>query len=119
MDFKQAVITCLRYKYADFRGRAGKAEFWWFFLFQVVLLLVAGMIHDVVYGVVALLLVLPGLAVGARRLHDVGKSGWFLLLGLIPLVGFLILVYFWIQPSAPANEWGPGPEAPGVPANAV
>ena len=112
MDIKQAVLTCVRDKYVDFKGRAGKEEFWWFFLAQVIVLLVAGLIHDVVYVVVALALLLPGLGAGARRLHDTGKTGWLMLLGLIPILGFVVLVYFWVQPSAPANEWGAGPATP-------
>lgn len=124
MDIKQAVTVCLKDKYFDFNGRAGKEEFWWFFLAQVIVLVVAGVISQLLYGLVALALLLPGLGVGARRLHDAGKSGWFLLLGLIPLLGFLVLVYFWIQPSAPANEWGAGPSgapdaAAAVPPGAV
>ena len=112
MDFKQAVLTCLRDKYVDFKGRAGKAEFWWFFLAQIIVLVVAGMISDILYVIVALALLLPGLAVGARRLHDTGRSGWWLLLGLIPLIGFIVLVVFWVGNSTPANEWGEGPSGP-------
>jgi uncharacterized membrane protein YhaH (DUF805 family) len=117
MDIKQAVITCLRDKYFDFNGRAGKPEFWWFFLAQVIAMIVASVISDMLYWLVALGLIAPGLGVGARRLHDTGKSGWFQLLGLIPLLGFLVLVYFWIQPSAAANQYGAAPEAePATPA---
>ncbi|MBA2675774.1 DUF805 domain-containing protein [Ramlibacter sp.] len=114
MDIKQVVITCLRDKYVDFKGRAGKEEFWWFFLAQVVVLLVAGLLSNTLYVVAALALLLPGLGAGARRLHDTGKTGWLMLLGLIPVVGFIALVYFWIQPSVPANEWGAGPALPDV-----
>jgi len=116
MDFKQAVLTCLRDKYVDFNGRAGKPEFWWFFLAQVAAMLVAGMLGELIYALVALGLLLPGLAAGARRLHDAGKSAWFLLLGLIPLLGFIVLVYFWVQPSAGPNQYGPGPFEPTTPA---
>ena len=112
MDFKTAVLTCLRDKYADFKGRAGKAEFWWFFLFQIIVLVIAGVISDILYMLVALALLLPGLGVGARRLHDTGRSGWWLLLGLIPLLGFIVLVVFWVQNSGQANEYGEGPAAP-------
>jgi uncharacterized membrane protein YhaH (DUF805 family) len=108
MDFQQAVKTCLQ-KYATFEGRAGRPEFWWFFLAQFLLMVVAGMLGDIISAIAALALLLPGLAVGARRLHDIGKSGWFLLLGLIPFIGFLILLYFFVQPSGPANQWGAGP----------
>ena len=82
-DIQKAVKTCFN-KYADFTGRATRSEFWWFFLFQVIVLLIAGAVSDILYGVVALGLLLPGLAVGARRLHDIGKTGWLLLLWIIP-----------------------------------
>jgi uncharacterized membrane protein YhaH (DUF805 family) len=117
MDFKTAVLTCLRDKYVDFKGRAGKAEFWWFFLAQVIVLVVTGAISDILYIIAALALFLPGLGVGARRLHDTGRSGWWLLLGLIPLIGLIVLIVFWVQNSAPANEWGEGPA--GAPAAAA
>jgi uncharacterized membrane protein YhaH (DUF805 family) len=114
MSFSQAVTTCLR-KYVDFSGRAGRPEFWWFFLFQVVVMVVTGMLGEILNGLAALALLLPGLSVGARRLHDIGKSGWFLLLGLIPILGFLILLYWFVQPSAPANVYGPAQAAPDAP----
>jgi uncharacterized membrane protein YhaH (DUF805 family) len=105
-DFQAAVKTCLR-KYTDFTGRAARPEFWWFFLFQIILMVVTGMLSDILNLIAALGLLLPGLAVGARRLHDIGKSGWFLLVGLIPFVGWLVMLYWFVQPSAPANEYGP------------
>ncbi|HEX9719660.1 MAG TPA: DUF805 domain-containing protein [Ramlibacter sp.] len=116
MNFSQAVATCLR-KYVDFSGRAARPEFWWFFLFQVIVMAVTGMMSDILNGIAALALLLPGLSVGARRLHDIGKSAWFLLLGLIPILGFLVLLYWFVQPSAPANAYGPaesGSDAPTV-----
>ena len=109
MDFGQAIKTCFT-KYATFTGRAGRPEFWWFFLFQVIVLVVASMLGETVYILSTLALLLPGLAVGARRLHDVRKSAWFLLLGFIPVIGFLILLYWCTQQSDPqANEYGPLP----------
>ena len=105
-DFQAAIKTCLR-KYADFSGRAARPEFWWFFLFQVIVMVVTGMVSETLNGLAALALLLPGLAVGARRLHDIGKSAWFLLVGLIPFVGWLIMLYWFVQPSAAANEYGP------------
>lgn len=115
-DIQKAVKTCFR-KYADFSGRAARPEFWWFFLFQLVVLLIAGAISDVLYYIVALGLLLPGLAVGARRLHDIGKTAWLLLVGLIPVLGFLLLLYWFAQPTAGANAYGvaeASPEAPTV-----
>jgi len=105
MNFSQAISTCLR-KYVDFSGRAGRPEFWWFFLFQIIVMVVTGMMSDILSGIAALGLLLPGLSVGARRLHDIGKSAWFLLLGLIPILGFLVLLYWFVQPSKGANAYG-------------
>src|SRR5690606_25184088 len=66
MNFTEAVKACLN-KYATFSGRAGKPEFWWFFLFQVLVLVVTGMVSDILNALAGLALILPGLAVGARR----------------------------------------------------
>lgn len=104
-DFTDAVKACFA-KYANFSGRAARPEFWWFFLFQVAVFVVTGMVSEVLYWIAALALLLPGLAVGARRLHDIGKSGWFLLLGFIPIIGFLVLLYWFVQPSQGANQYG-------------
>ena len=112
MDFKQSVITCLKNKYADFNGRAGRPEFWWFALFCLVLGLVVQMIlGDIIGMLVNLALLLPSLAVGIRRLHDTDKSGWWLLLVFIPIVGIIVLIVFWVQDSqADSNAFGPSPK---------
>ncbi|MDM0105514.1 DUF805 domain-containing protein [Variovorax sp. J22R24] len=116
MNFQQAVQTCFR-KYVDFSGRASRPEYWWFILAYVVLAFVTGFIHEYLYFIVVLAFLLPLLAAGARRLHDIGKSGWWLLLGLIPVLGGLVLLYFTVQPSQPeSNEYGPPPAL--VPAGA-
>lgn len=117
MDFKQSVTACLR-KYVDFTGRAGRPEFWWFALFTLVLsLLVQMILGDIVAMLVNLGLLLPSLAVGARRMHDIGKSGWFQLIWLIPFLGWAVMIYFLVQPtSAGANQYGDGPALPDTPA---
>ena len=97
MDFMTATKTCLG-KYANFSGRASRPEFWWFFLFQVLALIVSGILGELVYGLVALGLLIPALAVGARRLHDVGRSGWWQLL-ILTGIGYLVLLFFWVQSS--------------------
>jgi len=97
MDFVSAIKSCLS-QYATFSGRAVRSEFWWFFLFQIIVMVVASFLGDVISGIVSLGLLLPALAVGARRLHDIGRSGWWQLLSLT-LIGFLVLVYWWAQPS--------------------
>jgi uncharacterized membrane protein YhaH (DUF805 family) len=110
MNFQQAVMTCLQ-KYVGFEGRASRSEYWWFFLFNIVLTIIAQVINVKLGGLVSLLLLLPGISAAVRRMHDIGKSGFYLLLGLIPLVG-LILLYWAVQPSQPeANQYGEPPTA--------
>ena len=113
MNFGQAISTCFS-KYVTFTGRASRPEFWWFFLFQIIVLIVTGMISNILYGIAALAMLLPGIAVGVRRLHDIGKTGWLLLIGLIPVVG-LLLLYWCVQPSEGPNQYDEG-AAPAVPA---
>ena len=106
MTFGESISTCLK-KYAAFDGRASRSELWWFFLFSLLAQAAGSVIGQIVAGLVALVLLLPGLAVSVRRLHDIGKSGWFVLIGLIPLIGVVILIYFYVQPGAAgANEYG-------------
>lgn len=97
MNFGQAISACLS-KYATFSGRASRPEFWWFFLFQVLVTVAAGMLGDMISGLVGLALLLPALAVGTRRLHDIGKSGWWQLL-MLTGIGLLVLIYWWVQPT--------------------
>jgi uncharacterized membrane protein YhaH (DUF805 family) len=104
-DIQKAVKTCFS-KYADFSGRAARPEFWYFALFQFVVLVVVGIVSQTLQGLVSLALLLPALAVGARRLHDIGKSAWFLLVGLIPFIGWLVMIYWFVQPSVATNEYG-------------
>ena len=98
MNFGQAISTCFS-KYATFSGRASRPEFWWFFLFQILVSMAASMLGDVVAGLVSLALLLPALAVGARRLHDIGKSGWWQLI-MLTVIGLLLLIYWWAQPAS-------------------
>ena len=103
MNFTQAVTTCLT-KYVTFSGRASRPEFWWFFLFQLVVSLVLSMVSETLSGLAALLLLLPSLAVGARRLHDIGRTGWWQLL-LFTGIGFFLLLFWWVQPSGDSERF--------------
>ena len=98
MNFGQAISTCFA-KYATFSGRASRPEFWWFFLFQILVSMAASMLGDVVAGLVSMALLLPALAVGARRLHDIGRSGWWQLI-MLTVIGLLLLIYWWVQPAS-------------------
>ena len=97
MNFGQAISVCLS-KYATFSGRASRPEFWWFFLFQILISLAASMLGETINGLLALGLVLPALAVGTRRLHDIGKSGWWQVI-MLTVIGLLVLIYWWVQPA--------------------
>ncbi|TFY97331.1 DUF805 domain-containing protein [Ramlibacter rhizophilus] len=106
MNFTDAVKTCLR-QYATFTGRASRPEFWWFMLFVLLLSMAASLIGPRVNALVTLLLLLPSIAVAARRLHDIDKSGWWQLVSLVPLVGWLVTLYWYVQPSQPSgNRFG-------------
>ncbi|MBO0654186.1 DUF805 domain-containing protein [Streptomyces triculaminicus] len=103
-------------KYATFSGRAGRPEFWMFTLISFVISIVLAVIDSAlgtapVIGLVySLAVLLPGLAVGTRRLHDIDRSGWWLLLALIPLLGSIVLLVFFALPGTPGeNSYGPKP----------
>ena len=126
MPFQDAVRICLQRKYVDFTGRARRSEYWFFFLFTVLAGIVGGILDGLfgwrggpyggtgpIQGLIQLALLLPSLAVGARRLHDTGRSGWWLLIALIPVVGWIILLVFFVQDSQQDNQYGPNPKVLG------
>lgn len=115
-------VKCLR-QYTDFTGRARRKEYWMYTLFNVIFVaLLAGIDYllgwfsieyriGVLSGIYSLAVLLPGLAVCVRRLHDIGKSGWYYLLGLIPIVGpIILLVYYCTEGDRFENAWGEDPK---------
>lgn len=98
MTFQESIKVCFN-KYVEFEGRAKRPEFWWFVLFTVVTSLVLGAISNALSGIFSLAVFLPSIAVGARRLHDIGKSGWWQLLWFIPVIGWIVLIYWAAQES--------------------
>jgi len=117
--------------YGDFRTRSRRKEYWMFVLFNIIFAIVAAIIDGVlgttfkmdlgmgeqsmgygyVYLLYALVTLVPGLAVSVRRMHDVGKSGWFLLIGLIPIIGAIwLLVLACTDGQLGPNKWGPNPK---------
>ena len=111
-------------QYADFSGRARRKEYWMFVLFNIIVAIIAGIIDGVLGlinpeigfgvfgGLYSLAAFIPGLAVSVRRLHDIGKSGWYYLLGLIPLLGAIVLlVWFCTEGEHGANKWGEDPKS--------
>jgi uncharacterized membrane protein YhaH (DUF805 family) len=104
MSFYQAISACLS-KYANFQGRATRSEFWWFYWFTVMMAWVTTLLAHAVGQeqgtltfAVTMLFLIPMLAVGSRRLHDTGRSGWWLLLSLT-LIGLIVLVFWWASAS--------------------
>jgi uncharacterized membrane protein YhaH (DUF805 family) len=120
MSFADAVRTCFT-KYAEFKGRAGRPEYWWFFLsyliaYSVVLIIASWLKASWLASIVALAYLIPLLAAAVRRLHDTGRSGWWYLIGLIPIVGTIILIVLLAQEGNPAsNEYGPPPGMTALP----
>ena len=101
LTFFEAVRACL-VKYADFDGRASRPEFWWFALFVLLVASALAYLSEVLSGFFLIIILLPLLAAGARRLHDTGRSGWWLLFLLAPVGGLVVLSYFWALPPVPA-----------------
>jgi DNA-binding CsgD family transcriptional regulator len=96
--FFGAIRVCLT-KYADFNGRAARAEFWWFALFVTLVTLALGYLSQELASVFSVAVLLPLLAAGARRLHDIGKSGWWQLFMLAPVAGFVLVAILWALPT--------------------
>jgi len=115
-------LKCLK-QYADFNGRARRKEYWMFTLLNMIFALLALIIDNVVgtaspelgYGVFyvlyALAMFIPGLSVSVRRLHDIGKSGWMVLIALIPIIGTIWILVLMVTDSHPEeNEYGQNPK---------
>ena len=121
MTFSEAVKSGFDH-YVKFDGRASRPAYWWWFLFTILVAVAASIIDaaigsfGVISGIAGLALLLPGLSVAIRRLHDTDHSGWWVLIGLIPIIGFIVLLFFYLRQSDPGeNRYGP-PPAEGVPA---
>ncbi|KAA6184389.1 DUF805 domain-containing protein [Thiohalocapsa marina] len=110
-------------KYTVFSGRAQRAEYWYFTLFNLLIAIGLGLVdsslgtlnpetgYGLFSGLYIILVLIPSLGVGVRRLHDTGRTGWWILVGLIPVIGTLILIFFFVQDSTPgSNAHGPNPK---------
>lgn len=99
-------------RYVDFAGRSNRPEFWWYQLAVFLLGLLTSAIDGAVLGmpvtntIVSLGLFIPGIAVGVRRLHDISRSGWWYLLVLVPIIGWIVLLVWFCQPGHDDNRWG-------------
>lgn len=125
MDFTTAVKHVLKNNYANFQGRARRSEYWWFGLFTMIFSVVAQVVIGAVaatgstvltliFGIAVIVimlgLIVPAIAVAIRRMHDTGRSGWWLLIGFVPVVGGLVILFFFVQRgTVGANAWGADP----------
>lgn len=104
--------------YVGFQGRARRKEYWMFFLFNFIIVLVLSVLqiilrihYSILTDLYSLAVLLPSLAVSVRRLHDTGKSGWWILIGVIPIIGDIILLIFYcLDGDANENKYGPNPK---------
>ena len=104
-------------KYAIFNGRARRKEYWMFFLFNIIISIVLAFVEPMIgtKSIIAILyslaLLIPGIAVAVRRLHDTNHSGWWLLIGLVPIIGAIILLVFMVRDSQSGeNQYGSNPK---------
>ena len=125
MTFTQSISTVFS-NYVTFSGRASRSEFWWWIVFCILVGLVTGLLDTILFNqggsphgdsgvgffapinsLASLILFLPGLAVSIRRLHDSNKSGWWWLVVFVPILGILLLIFWYTQPSTPgSNRFG-------------
>lgn len=110
-------------KYAVFSGRARRKEYWYFFLFHLIISFVLGFTDGflgtfnvaagigLLGGIYALAVLLPSIAVSVRRLHDTDRSGWWVLISFVPIIGFIVLLVFMVQDSTSGeNRYGSNPK---------
>lgn len=121
MHFKEAIASCMG-KYFNFSGRASRSEFWWFYLFVILVTwgmelmlstLFAGApaMSHLLLNIISLFFLFPWLAAGARRLHDIGKSGWWQLL-ILTGIGLILLIFWWVRDTqGEVNKYGEIPKS--------
>lgn len=113
--------------YVNFQGRARRKAFWMFVLFNLIAIFALNFIegaiglrgegdYGILSGLYSLAVLLPALGLAVRRLHDTGRSGWWILIGLVPLIGGIVLLVFYVLDSQPGtNQYGPNPKEPAPP----
>ena len=128
MTFMESVRTCLKENYCNFEGRAPRSEYWWFALFAALLGIAtsildgflgtytvtsSGKMIGFINSIFLLAILLPSIAVAVRRLHDTDRSGWFYLLNFIPIIGWIVLIIFFVQQGTNGrNRFGDDPLRP-------
>jgi uncharacterized membrane protein YhaH (DUF805 family) len=116
MNFQDAIGAVLG-RYSDFSGRSRRSEYWYWtlallgaYIVAIILLAISRPLGIIAYVLVFLAAIVPSLAVGVRRLHDTNKSGWWLLLGIVPFGGLVLLVFFCLDSDPRANKYGAPPK---------
>ena len=112
MNFTESIQTCYK-KFFDFSGRASKSEYWWFQLYQIIIYALSLIFQSdlaLLFSILIIVNLIPIYAVGVRRIHDSNKSGWFVLLSLIPIIGLYVLVLLIQDGTKGKNRFGPKPK---------
>jgi uncharacterized membrane protein YhaH (DUF805 family) len=116
MGFFDWYLKCIRNHYADFEGRARRTEYWMFFLVNLLIAIVVGIVGRIIHlpvlgSLYSLAVLVPGIAVGVRRLHDTGRTGWWWLIAFIPVIGVIwIIVLFALPGDQGPNQYGADPK---------
>ena len=112
MNFVESIQTCYK-KFFDFSGRASKSEYWWFQLYNAIIYVLTFVFQGdlvLLFSILIIVNLIPMYAVGVRRIHDSDKSGWFVLISLIPLIGLYIFVLLLQDGSKGKNRFGIKPK---------
>ena len=112
MNFVQSIQTCYK-KFFDFSGRASKSEYWWFQLYTIIIYGMQFVFQGdlvLVFSILVIANIIPLYAAGVRRLHDTDKSGWFVLISIIPILGLIIFFLLMADGSKGKNRFGPKPK---------
>ncbi|PKM29548.1 MAG: DUF805 domain-containing protein [Gammaproteobacteria bacterium HGW-Gammaproteobacteria-11] len=110
-------VNAIKLHYADFTGRATRTQYWMYTLFYILIYIGLGVIDYIIgmnllTALFALALLIPSIAIAARRLHDTNRSGWWQLIAIIPLIGAIVLIVFLVSDTQPEdNQYGPNPKA--------
>ena len=112
MNFTESIQTCYK-KFFDFSGRASKSEYWWFQLYQIIIYALSLIFQSdlaLLFSIVVIANLLPIYAAAVRRIHDSNKSGWFVLLSFIPIIGLYVFVLLVQDGSKGKNRFGAKPK---------
>ena len=112
MNFTESIKTCYK-KFFDFSGRASKSEFWWFQLYAIIIYALMFVFQgdlSILFSIITIANAIPNYAASVRRLHDTDKSGWMVLISVIPLIGLYIIVLLIADGTKGKNRFGPKPK---------